>query len=276
MNWIICARPLSILLFCLMANLCWTQEGNTPSISKEDSIQQAHRETQQMLQTQLRNITRSPLGEGEMSWSHELEIEVTRGGRSLVQRFWFNPKKDGPLAWVLDTIKTNEWLYFDPATNQLASLFIASQNGTMIPAAMATKMGLRGNQTGQAKKRKSPWKVISNDSLLTLGFEDDTKTMTVALGSKTLWQADGVNRWLSMQPVPGYTLPFESSKQPIVQFEQFNGAGHIQYAFRVLSMTELETPQSLSLDSMMLDNPERNLSVIAKEWAAEQKKQKAE
>jgi hypothetical protein len=41
-------------------------------------------------------------------------------------------------------------------------------------------------------------------------------------------------------------------------------------------MTELETPQTLSLDSMMLDNPERNLSVIAKEWAAEQKKQKAE
>jgi hypothetical protein len=101
----------------------------------QDSIQSHQKEVQEMLQKQLLEMTRFPLGSTVETWSHSLDMEVTRGGRTHVQRFWFNPKKNGSMIWLPDSTKSNECLFYDPETDRLASLFPSNSNGTLISSA---------------------------------------------------------------------------------------------------------------------------------------------
>jgi hypothetical protein len=237
----------------------------------QDSIQSHQKEVQEMLQKQLLEMTRFPLGSTVETWSHSLDMEVTRGGRTHVQRFWFNPKKNGSMIWLPDSTKSNECLFYDPETDRLASLFPSNSNGTLISSAMALKMGLKGNTTATVSKRASTWISVPSDSLQIVALNDGKSTIQVALGKKSSWQADGVNNWLSMQPIPGFSLPPEASKQPIVSFEQTSPDGRVLYRFRLLQTGPLETPFTLDLSAIRVDDPTRPLAVIAKEWAAQNK-----
>jgi hypothetical protein len=74
-----------------------------------------------------------------------------------------------------------------------------------------------------------------------------------------------------MQPVPGFSLPPQASKQPILSFEQTNQDGIVLYRFRVVNIEQLENPFTLDLSSIRVDDPTRPLTVIAKEWAEKNK-----
>jgi hypothetical protein len=240
-------------------------------IAAEDSLRLHQKEVQALLQEEFHEMTRFPLGSRIESWSHLLDMEVTRGNISRVQRFWFTPKENRAMIWLPDSSRSNECLFFDPETDRLASIFLSNSNGTLIPQAMAVKMGLKGNATETVSKRQSNWKAQPSDSLLTVSLSDGETTIDVVLGEKSSWQALGVTTWLSMQPVPGFSLPPQASKQPIVSFEQTNQDGIVLYRFRLVNIEQLEIPFTLDLSSIRVDDPTRPLMVIAKEWAEQNK-----
>ena len=252
-----------------------TSQNSAPADSvqsaAEDSLRLHQKEVQAMLQEQFHEMTRFPLGTRIESWSHVLDMEVTRGNVSRVQRFWFTPKEDRAMIWLPDSSRSDECLFFDPETDRLASIFPSNLNGTLIPQAMAIKMGLKGNATQTASKRESNWKTQPSDSLLTVSMNDGETNIEVVLGKKSSWQAHGVTAWLSMQPVPGFSLPPQASKQPILSFEQTNRDGIVLYRFRVVNIEQLENPFTLDLSSIRVDDPTRPLTVIAKEWAEKNK-----
>lgn len=261
--------PVVLIALCLGAlSNGKAQEASGDSLAA-DSLKAAHKVTQAMLQEHIKMLTRSPLGKETVEWSHVLEVKVTRGGRSNVQRFWFNPSKDGPLIWLPDTAKQNNILWYHPNRDQLASLFPTNGTGTLIPTELALKMGLTGNSTATAKKRESTWTSEQMDSLEYCTMELPASTIHITLGPKNSWQADGVNRWLSMQPIPGYTLPTSSKKRPILSLNQKRDSGSSTYAFEVLQMNELQEPQVLDLSRIQVNDPNRDLQTIAKEWKAE-------
>jgi hypothetical protein len=47
--------------------------------------------------------------------------------------------------------------------------------------------------------------------------------------------------------------------------------GRVTYAARLISVNELNEPMSLNLADIKINDPERNLNVIAKEWAEKKK-----
>lgn len=236
-----------------------------------DSVRSHQREVQETLQEQFREMTRFPLGSKIESWSHSLDMEVKRGNQAHVQRFWFNLKEGSSVVWLPDTSRSGECLYFDPETDCLASLFPDALNGTLISSAMAAKMGLKGNATATSSKRKSNWKKQPSDSLETFVLKDEASTIQLTLGEKSTWQAEGVNAWLSMQPIPGFSLPPEASKQPVIALEQTRSDDRIVYEVRLIQAQILKTPYSLDLSAIRVSDPSRPLSVIAKEWADKEK-----
>ncbi len=270
------SSPLLLLSFGLFAIVSTgSSQSQAPvdsiALVREDSIRSHQKEVQALLQQEFHEMTRFPLGSEVDSWSHSLDMEVTRGGRTHVQRFWFNPKQNGSMIWLPDSSRSNECLYYDPITDRLASLFPQSLTGTLISPDMATKMGLKGNATITSPKRKSNWKSQPSDSLQRVRLDDNTTSIEVGLGERSVWQADGVNAWLSMQPVPGYSLPPKASKQPICFFEQTTADEIVLYRFRLLEIIQLEEPFELDLSVIRVDDPTRSLNVIAKEWAEKNK-----
>ncbi|MDE0979189.1 MAG: hypothetical protein OSA78_04280 [Flavobacteriales bacterium] len=270
--------PASVIFLCLALSgsvSIGTSQNSVPvdsiQIAAEDSLRLHQKEVQALLQEEFHEMTRFPLGSRIESWSHVLDMEVTRGNISRVQRFWFTPKENRAMIWLPDSSRSNECLFFDPETDRLASIFPSNSNGTLIPKAMAVKMGLNGNATETVSKRQSNWKTQPSDSLLTVSLSDGETTIEVVLGEKSSWQALGVTAWLSMQPVPGFSLPPQASKQPIVSFEQTNKDGIVLYQFRVVNIEQLEIPFTLDLSSIRVDDPTRPLMVIAKEWAEQNK-----
>ena len=253
-----------------------TANSDSIALAKKDSIRLHQKEIQASIHREFDALTRFQLGDETYAWSHTLEMEITRAGRSYVQRFWFNPKKMNPIVWLPDTSRSNEFLFYDSNTDRLASIFPEDSSGTLIPSQMAAKMGLTGNSSQVAARRLSLWQKQESDSLLTYVMDDGASFMETQFGEKSKWQANGVNKWLSMQPIPGFVLPSIADKQPIVFFEQTNKADIVRYSFRLLDAALLDEPFTIDLTTIRANDPTKSLNVLAKEWADKNKKKTVE
>lgn len=270
---------LFVLVLATSTSLSFSQTtalSDSIASAKQDSIRTHQKEIQASIHEEFDKMTRFPLSEDTETWSHSMDIEVKRGGRTHIQRFWFNPKKSNSLIWLPDTSRINEYLYYDSNTDRLASLFPENSSGTLIPSQMAIKMGLKGNSSEVSSKRLSKWEKQSSDSLLQFVLNEGASSAEIQLGEKSSWRADGMNKWLSMQPIPGILLPPSAAKQPIVFFEQTNAAGKALYSFRLIRSSALEDVFVLDLSKIQVNDPSKSLNVLAKEWADKNKEKTLE
>ena len=237
-----------------------------------DSAKQAQAERQATLRKELDSLSRSDLGTTNLEWNQSIDVEVERAGRSIVQRFWFDEKlAEGPYLWHGDTIRKEEWLWFDPVERRMATLFLNANQGNYISKRLAEMSGMMGNGTKTAKKKTSDWKseTDGDDVQYTRNAED--KNYSVVLGPKNPALATAVINWLRLKPIEGFVLPAAAKKMPFTSLLISDSEGRVTYAARLISVNELNEPMSLNLADIKINDPERNLNVIAKEWAEKKK-----
>ena len=237
-----------------------------------DSAKQAQAERQATLRKELDSLSRSDLGTTNLEWNQSIDVEVERAGRSIVQRFWFDEKlAEGPYLWHGDTVRKEEWLWFDPVERRMATLFLNANQGNYISKRLAEMSGMMGNGTKTAKKKTSDWQseTDGDDVRYTRNAED--KNYSVVLGPKNPALATAVINWLRLQPIEGIVLPAAAKKMPFTSLMISDSEGRVTYAAHLISVNELNEPMSLNLADIKINDPERNLNVIAKEWAEKKK-----
>jgi hypothetical protein len=202
-----------------------------------DSAKQAQAERQATLRKELDSLSRSDLGTTNLEWNQSIDVEVERAGRSIVQRFWFDEKlAEGPYLWHGDTIRKEEWLWFDPVERRMATLFLNANQGNYISKRLAEMSGMMGNGTKTAKKKTSDWQseTDGDDVRYTRNAED--KNYSVVLGPKNPALATAVINWLRLQPIEGFVLPAAAKKLPIQSLSLISDSptGETTYACPVL------------------------------------------
>lgn len=228
------------------------------------------------LQDEIAAMSRTVMGSDELSWKKCMTIEVVRAGKKTVQVFWFDEKmKNGPWIWQPNQARSEEWMWFDPETERFASVYLHLNSGTYIPTALAEKSGLTGNQTSVAEKKSSAWKLDSDEEFQAHWKNNESGT-SVELGEKDVELAEAIISWLRLQPHSGFILPHLAAKFPAMSLEQVDANGHQQYAFTIREVSTLEEPLTMDLNKITLHDPERNLNVIAKEWADKKKAQEGQ
>jgi hypothetical protein len=241
--------------------------------ARMDSARQVQVERQINLNKEINALSRSALGEAVLEWHQCMDIEVSRAGRSIVQRFWFDDQlKDGPFIWHGDTTRNQEWLWFDTEQRRMATLFLNSNQGNYVSKKLAEMSGMMGNGTTVAKKRDGEWKIENEGEKITFTLTDNQGTYRLTLGEKDSNQAKAMINWLKLQPIEAVVLPAAVNKFPIETLQLSDYEDRAVYAFKLLSKEALDPAFSVDLSRLQINDPERNLNVIAREWA-EKKKQ---
>ncbi len=242
-----------------------------------DSARKTQMQRQEHLRRELDSLSRSDLGTSVLEWNHVMDIEVERAGSSMIQRFWFDPKlQEGPFIWHGDTLRNNEWLWFDPNQRRMATLFLNSNQGNYVSKRLAEMSGMMGNGTEIAKKKSSNWQKESDGETLRFTLQTAAGKYTLTLGPKNPVQAAAAVNWLKMQPIEGVLLPSAVKKSPIASLQLQDADERIVYSARVIAARYLDPAFSFDLSEIKINDPERNLNVIAKEWVEKNKKKEAE
>lgn len=241
-----------------------------------DSVQLERAAVHKKLQAEIAALSRTEMGAGVLKWHNAVTIEVVRAGKTTLQVFWFDNKfSDGPWIWQPNQDRPEEWMWFDPSTNRFASVYLNLNSGTYIPTSLAEKSGLTGNRTSLAAKKSNDWKMNSNDGDQEI-WTNKEASLSVELGEKNHELADAIITWLRLQPISGFELPALASKHPVLKLDQMDPKGAQQYSFQVVEISNLEQPLIVDLGKITLHDPERNLNVIAKEWAEKKKAQEGQ
>ncbi len=242
-----------------------------------DSARKVQTERQANLRKELNALSRTTLGEEVLEWSHSIDVEVLRAGKTVAQRFWFDEKlNDGPFLWLGDTLRSEEWLWFDAEQRRMATLFLNSGQGNYISKRLAEMSKMMGNGTEIAPKKSDPWQFVKegSESFYTLQTEQGEYRLTV--GEKNPTQARAMVNWLKLQPIKGIELPAAVKKLPIQSLSLNDADGRTTYACKVLVKVDLDPKFAVDLSTMHVNDPERSLNVIAKEWAEKNKVKEAE
>jgi hypothetical protein len=79
-----------------------------------------------------------------------------------------------------------------------------------------------------------------------------------------------------LQPIEGIMLPAAAKKLPIQSLSLSDANGRTTYAFKVLVNRDLDPKFEVDLSAIHVNDPERSLNVIAKEWAEKNKVRETE
>jgi hypothetical protein len=244
--------------------------------ARMDSARKVQAERQVNLNKEINALSQSTLGEDILKWHHSMDIEVSRAGRSIVQRFWFDERlKEGPYIWLGDTIRNQEWLWFDNEQRRMATLFLNAKQGNYVSKKLAEMSGMMGNGTTVSKKREDEWKIEHAGKQVSYALSSTQGTYRLTLGEKDSNQAKAMINWLKLQPLEALMLPAAVNKYPIETLELSENEGRIIYAFTLLGKQALEPAFSIDLSTLQINDPERNLNVIAREWAEKKKQEEA-
>ena len=244
--------------------------------ARMDSARKVQAERQVNLNKEINALSQSALGEDILKWHHFMDIEVSRAGRSIVQRFWFDERlKEGPYIWLGDTIRNQEWLWFDNEQRRMATLFLNAKQGNYVSKKLAEMSGMMGNGTTVSKKREDEWKIEHAGEQVSYALSSTSGTYRLTLGKKDSNQARAMINWLKLQPIEALMLPAAVNKYPIETLELSDNEGRVIYAFTLLEKQALEPAFSIDLSTLQINDPERNLNVIAREWAEKKKQEEA-
>ena len=242
-----------------------------------DSARKVQTERQANLRKELNALSRTTLGEDVLQWSHSMDIEVQRAGKTIAQRFWFDANlNDGPFLWLGDTLRSEEWLWFNAEQRRMATLFLNSGQGNYISKRLAEMSKMMGNGTEIAPKKSDPWQLEKEGATSFYTLQTEQGEYRLMVGEKNPTQASATVNWLKLQPIEGIMLPAAVKKLPIQSLSLSDSDGRTTYAFKVLVKRDLDPKFEVDLSTMHVNDPERSLNVIAKEWAEKNKVRETE
>lgn len=230
------------------------------------------------LSKEIAAMSRTSLGTKTHAWPERATFETTQGGRTQLQWYWFNPKtKDAPHVWQMQNGATEDVFYLDQSTNRAATLNLTTLQGAFIPARIAEQAGFTGNATQFSPKKSPNWEATARtDTSSTWTFrEGDTEIQAVLSNEKNGSRAMAAFNWLRLQPIEPCELPFTAEKYPLISLTKIAGNGQALLQIRVLEWTALETPLEVDATQLSINDPERDLRTIAREWTDEKKAKEA-
>ena len=273
-----------LMLSCVGTTQAQNAEEDSLAISAQDSLPSdnvpidsarvARMAYQAELSREISALSRTNLGNELHVWTEQITFETIQGGRTQTQRFWYNPKvKDAPHVWQMQTDASNDVFYLDPKMKRAATLNLHTLEGAFIPAHIAEKAGFTGNNTRFDTKKSSRWKESTNDETSTawVAQEDEIEVRVVVSNEKNAAQAMAVFDWLRLQPIAPLTLPASAQKYPISSVTRIAKGNQELLRISSLEWVTLEAPLEVDASKLQINDPERNLQTIAREWSEEKK-----
>ncbi len=238
-----------------------------------DSSRQAKMAIQAELAREVAALSRTNLGAERFTWTHVYQFELFRAGKLQKQMFWNNPKKEtNPHLWQVVSQSSDDVFFLDPESGRAATLDLNSLEGNFIPANIAAKAGMTGNQSQILSKKSGDWMLTetTDSTEVWTTFDESSRLELTLRAKKDSDQARAIFEWMKLQPLESIDLPYIAKKYPIQSLERFDKNGSA-FRFELTGWSELNEPLQVDASELSIKDPERDLRTIAKEWADEQK-----
>lgn len=271
------------MLSCVGTTQAQNAEEDSLAISAQDSLPSdsvpidsarvARMAYQAELSQEIAALSRTNLGNELHVWTEQITFETIQGGRTHTQRFWYNPKaKDVPYIWQMQGNASDDVFYFDQQMKRAATLNLSTHQGAFIPAHIAEKAGFTGNDTQFDAKKSSRWKESANEETSTtwVAQEGDIEVQVAVSKEKNSSRALAVFNWLRLQPIAPLNLPAAAQKYPITSVARI-AKGKELLRIRSLEWITLDAPLEVDASKLQINDPERDLQTIAREWSEEKK-----
>jgi len=231
------------------------------------------------LTEEIANLTRTPLGEGDLRLELWLQYTVTENGRSRSGRILFS-EKDSAFAWTDDVTRANSFFFKKSHTSAILTIIPRSNKGTQLTDQVVEAMGFTTKTTPHLEYNKSK----GSEETIILGRDCIASTYSLEGENYIMWSAGksdlqkrdrkllekGLEFWFRNQP----NKPFISSA--IINSGEFPlGFNFESFEFRVLEWG-FEGDFVLALDKMMINIPGMDLNQVAKEYSEKLEREKQE
>ena len=249
------------------------------SQSSSDSSDANTRKRVPNLTEEIENLTRSPLGEGDLRLEFWMQYTVTENGHSRSGRIFFS-EKDSAFAWTDDINRPNSFFFKKSHASPILTIIPSNNNGTQLTDEVMQAMGFINNTfpSIEYKSTKDAEETIILGRICkayTYHLEDQNYTMWTAKKSDLQKRerrllSTGLEFWFRNQQ----NKTFISSA--IINDGQFPlGFNYQSFEFRVLDWG-FESDFVIALDKMMINIPGRDLNQIAKEYSEKLEREKVE
>ena len=164
---------LSILFATL--TLCITDATAQDTLSRNERLQ--------MLANEIHNLTREPLGEGDLILDHWIDFSFTHNGQTQIDEYTF-PLLTVLLAWTEDITNSKSLMFRKHSNSTIYSLTPGTGQGTTLTEELMKAMGYDEIETRilyEADKKLDPELITGRECLPSV---DDSTTVWIASKSE--------------------------------------------------------------------------------------------
>lgn len=256
-------------IFCLVGISVWGQVDSTKN------------ERLNNLSLEIANLTRTPLGEGDVVLNNWVEFSVEQRGETTIGRIHL-AKDDSSVVWFDDISRTRSFFYRKTATSLITTVVLSINQGTELTEDMMVAMGYFNDldPTLYTMHKDAPVAEILGrecDGASTEITEENTDVTTVWVCSKgDLKKAErtlirrAVDVWCSTQ-----------SKRHRIQSAQLDESWNVlgfseeDFEFRIVDWG-FDDDFAFALDKIMVNTPGRDIKQVAKEYYEKHKESQKE
>jgi hypothetical protein len=231
------------------------------------------------LTEEIANLTRTPLGEGDLRLELWIQYTVEERGRTRSGRIYFSDESTA-IAWIDDLARPKSFFFRASPTEPIITVIPSINQGTQLTESMMKAMGFISDSSEQVKYSSGEDAAISQilgRECLGASCESDGKVWTMWTCGKSEIKREergtvsrGVEIWALNQTT------INPIKSAIIEEGAFVlGFDSEGYEFRVLDWG-FEGDFVIALDNIMVNVPGRDLNQVAKEYVEELERKKEE
>lgn len=218
------------------------------------------------LADEIHNLTREPLGEGDLILSHWIEFSHTSKGQTKISRVHFSAT-DSSIAWTDDITNTRSLFFRKSSNSNIYSIIPGSNQGTTLTDDLMKALGYNNEASTilyTADKKAEPELITGRNCFPSV---DDSTTVWIAHKSE-LKKSErfvvkrGVEVWASNQTMHSQIRGLQTEDSDYALGFNYDGI-----EIRVIDFG-VEGDFALALDKIMVNIPGKDLKTIADERAA--------
>jgi hypothetical protein len=229
------------------------------------------------LMQEIANLTRTPLGEGDLRLKLWMQYTIEERGGTRSGRVYFS-ENDPAIAWIDNLSRPKSFFYRASPDSPIVTVVPSIKQGTQLSENMMVAMGFISEEI-------DPIEYTVNKDAATLDilgrecegavYSDASKPMTMWYCGKSEFKREerdvvwrGVGVWARNQTT------IEPIKSALIEEGQFVlGFDKADYKFRVLDWG-MDGDFVIALDEIMVNVPGRDLNQVAKEYVEDLERQK--
>lgn len=253
------------ILFAILI-ICVTDSTAQDTLSRNERLQ--------MLANEIHNLTREPLGEGDLILDHWLDFSLTHKDQTQIGRIYFSAT-DSAFAWTEDITNAKSVMFRKHSNSTIYALTPGTGQGTTLTEELMTAMGYNEIESRilyEADKKLDPELITGRECLPSV---DDSTTVWIAAKSEfkkteRFVVKRGVELWASNQTNYDQIRGFLVAENDFALGFDYDGI-----EFRVIDFST-EGDFVLALDKISVNIPGMDLNTLAKKQAEEAAKKQTD